>query len=113
MKKFILASVLGLLTTGAMAHSPLKSTTPADAAVIAEVPANVLLEFTGKLRLTRVTTTHADEEGVDLDLSGHKGFASKFTIPMKAMGNGAYIIDWRGLGADGHTMKGSFGFVVE
>lgn len=113
MKKILLAGLIGVWATGAMAHSPLNGTTPANEAVVAEVPTDVLLDFKGDIRLTRVTMTHADHAGVDLDLSGHDGFIPEYAIPMQAMGSGDYVIDWRGLGVDGHALNGTFTFNVE
>ncbi len=113
MTKIFLAGLLGIWATGAVAHSPLESTTPLHEAVVAQMPADVLLDFKGAIRLTRVTMTHADKDGVDLDLSGHKGFITAYAIPLEAMGSGVYSIAWRGLGIDGHALDGTFTFVVE
>ncbi|MCO4843103.1 MAG: copper resistance protein CopC [Yoonia sp.] len=113
MKQILLAGLLGIWATGAVAHSPLESTTPLHEAIVAQVPENVLLDFKGAIRLTRVTMTHADHDGVDLDLSGHKGFITNYAIPLEAMGGGTYSITWRGLGIDGHALDGTFTFVVE
>lgn len=113
MKKILLAGLLGIWATGAVAHSPLENTTPKDESVVAELPTNVLLDFKGAIRLTRVTMTHADHDGVDLDLSGHEGFITDYAIPLEAMGIGAYSIAWRGLGIDGHALDGTFSFVVQ
>lgn len=113
MKKVLLAGLVGLWATTAVAHSPLKSTTPVNAATVAEVPAEVLLDFKGDIRLTRISMTHADHPSVDLDLSGHDGFITDYAIPLEPMGSGVYVFEWRGLGADGHAVKGSFNFTAE
>jgi methionine-rich copper-binding protein CopC len=113
MKNILLSVLLGLWAASASAHSPLERTLPDNNATIAEVPTEISLTFKGGIRLTRVTMTHAQSDGVDLDLTGHSGFMSDYTIPMPAMGNGSYVIDWRGLGDDGHALNGSFGFIVE
>ena len=102
-----------LWSTGVAAHSPLSGTTPAHEAIIAEVPTEVLLEFEGNIHLTRVTMTHEDHPSVDMDLTGHSGFISSYAIPVQPMGKGEYVIEWRGLGTDGHALTGSFHFTVE
>ena len=102
-----------LWATGVVAHSPLSGTTPAHEAIIAEVPTEVLLEFKGDISLTRVTMTHEDHPSVDMDLTGHSGFISSYAIPVQPMGTGEYVIEWRGLGTDGHALTGSFHFTVE
>lgn len=113
MKQILLAGLFGIWATSAVAHSPLESTTPLHEAVVAQVPADVLLDFKGAIRLTRVTVTHAETDAIDLDLSGHKGFITDYAIPLEAMGSGAYSIAWRGLGIDGHALDGAFTFVVQ
>jgi|TARA_B100001059_G_scaffold107312_1_gene106967 methionine-rich copper-binding protein CopC len=113
MKQILLTAMIGLWATGVIAHSPLEATIPANEAVVAEVPLEVVLDFKGDIRLTRVSMTHADHPSVDLDLESFSGFISDYAIPLQGMGSGAYIIEWRGLGADGHALNGSFSFTVE
>lgn len=113
MKKILIAALIGIFATSAGAHSPLDGTTPANEATVAEMPSEVRLDFKSEIRLTRVTMTYADHPSVDLDLSGHDGFISDYSLPTEPMGNGSYVIAWRGLGADGHALNGSFYFTVE
>lgn len=113
MKALILAGMIGIWATGAIAHSPLKSTTPKNEAVVTEVPAEIIMNFKGKIRLTRVEMTQSDQAGIDLDLSQHKGFISDYALPLQGAGEGNYLIEWRGLGIDGHAVNGSFSFTVQ
>ena len=113
MKPMILAGLIGLWAGAAAAHSPLEATTPAADAVIAQVPEVLAFDFKNDIRLTRVTMTHADADGVDLDLSGHEGFMTDYAIPLSEQDDGIYLIEWRGLGVDGHPMTGSFSFTVQ
>lgn len=112
MKRILLAGLLVLLASAASAHSKVGSTVPADGAVLAAAPAEIVLEFARKLRLTRVRMTH-DGDAVDLDLGGRKSFATRFAIPLTGADKGAYRIEWRGLAADGHAMRGGFSFRVK
>ena len=113
MKNILLAGMIGIWTTSSLAHSPLKSTTPANEVVIAMAPAEVLFDFTGEIRLTRVTMTIENHPSVDLDLDGHSGFITEYAVPLPRFGSGPYQIDWRGLGADGHALNGTFAFTVQ
>lgn len=113
MKKLFATALVGVWGTTAMAHSPLETTKPADEATVTEVPAEVMLDFKGKIRLTRVSMTHADHPSANLDLTEFKGFISDYAIPLESMGSGVYVIKWRGLGADGHALSGSFSFTVK
>ena len=113
MKNILLAGMIGIWATSAMAHSPLDSTTPANEAIVAEAPSEIALDFKGNIRLTRMEMTYADNPSVSLDLSGHDGFISDYAVPMDAIGRGVYVIEWRGLGDDGHALNGTFKFTVE
>jgi methionine-rich copper-binding protein CopC len=112
MKRIIVSALIVFWTSTAWAHSPLEATVPANEAILAGVPDEVVLAFKGNIRLTRVTLTHAAHE-VDLDLSAFDGFISDYSFPIQSMGAGTYQIDWRGLGDDGHPMNGTFRFTVE
>lgn len=113
MKRVMLAALIGIWSTAALAHSPLEGSTPANRAVISHPPIEVILDFKGIIRLTPVTMQFDATPGVDLDLSGHDGFISDYAIPLPTKCSGDYVIEWRGLGDDGHAMTGTFGFTVE
>ena len=113
MKQLVLAALVGIWATSAVAHSPLKTTTPGNGAVVSEAPTEISLDFKGKIRLTRVSVSTAGQDSVDLNLGASKGFVSSYTLPFQASGDGTYQIDWRGLGDDGHALTGSFSFSVK
>jgi methionine-rich copper-binding protein CopC len=113
MKTFLLASMIGIWATAAMAHSPLEATTPANETTVTEMPTEVLMDFKGDIRLTRVAITHADSHSMDMDLGNQTAFTQEFALPMHDMGAGVYVVEWRGLGADGHALNGTFSFTVE
>ncbi|WP_095588175.1 copper resistance CopC family protein [Actibacterium ureilyticum] len=113
MKTFAMIALLSALATGASAHSRVDTTTPADGATLAAAPAEIALNFADDIRLTRVDLTHADQSAVQLDLGAQKAFGRAFTLPLGVDGPGAYRIEWRGLGQDGHAMQGAFSFTVE
>jgi methionine-rich copper-binding protein CopC len=113
MKKILLAGMIGMWATGAMAHSPLDGTTPANETTVTEMPAEVLMDFKGDIRLTRVSITHADTHSMEMDLGDQTAFAQEFILPMHDMGAGLYVVEWRGLGSDGHALNGTFSFTVE
>ena len=113
MRPILLTAIVGIWTAEAAAHSPLKQTLPADGATISDMPAEVILNFKGKIRLTRIRVAHDEKYIEDLNLDSFESFAASYALPVKDMGSGAYSIKWRGLGADGHILNGSFGFVLE
>jgi len=113
MQRVLLAGLILMWASVAIAHSPLKSTTPANEAIIAQAPNEIRLNFGKAIRLTRLAVTHADDKKVKLDLSGHDGFKKIYLVPIEEIGNGNYLIEWRGLGYDGHALNGTFSFIVE
>ena len=113
MKHIMLAGLILLSATAALAHSKLDTTMPANGAVLAQAPESIVLTFAKRLRLTRVRMIHNDGPALDLDLGGQKSFRTRFAFPLAGKGRGLYRIEWRGLAADGHVMRGRFGFRVK
>ena len=113
MKRAIFTLLILAWASAATAHSALKSTTPANGAVISQTPNEISLNFGKDIRLTRLMATHAGEKKIKLDLSKHNGFIKHYLIPFDGMGVGDYLIEWRGLGGDGHTLNGAFSFTVK
>ncbi len=112
MKTILQTGLLILWSTTAAAHSPLDTANPTDGQIVAEAPKELTLAFKGNIRLTRVTITGADLKR-DLSLDGFAGFLSDYAIPLPTLGQGSFQIEWRGLGDDGHPMKGTLSFVVQ
>lgn len=113
MKNVLIASMISLLATGALAHSKTNATLPADGAKLTEMPDQISLTFAKKIRLTKVQMTHASDPAVTLDLGEQTSFGKEFSVPVEQQGDGVYQIEWRGLGGDGHPMQGMFTFQVD
>lgn len=112
MRKILFAAMISCLASGAIAHSKLSSSMPADGAIIAALPATLQLQFHKGIRLTKVTLMSSNSDTV-LDLSGYKNFATEFTLAMPTKQTGHYSVEWRGLGEDGHVLKGTVSFQVK
>ena len=115
MMKLVLCVVSWLLlslATPVLAHSPLEKTVPADGAKLAAAPNEIQFVFKRNLRMTTVKATSAGGQALKLDLAGQTKFATEFVIPFTAKSAGDYVIEWRGLGDDGHAQKGTFSFTV-
>ena len=112
MKIFIAVILSSVLASSAYAHSKVDTTTPSNQAALAEVPAQIELDFAKKIRLTKVEVTHESDPTVPLDHDGQTLFERAFSLPIQNMGDGTYHIEWRGLGMDGHAMQGEFTFEV-
>ena len=96
-----------------MAHSPLDQTTPANEDLITEVPTEILMKFKADIRMTRVSISYEGDKSTKIDLGDQTNFMQEFSLPIYDMGKGAYLVEWRGLSADGHALNGAFSFTVE
>lgn len=113
MRYLIRAMILVLWANASLAHSPLSTTVPADGAILDQPPSELVFEFTGEIRVTRVTLSVSGGSSVDLDLGEQTSFAESYSIPLSQSAPGSYLIEWRGLGSDGHPQTGTFTFTVE
>jgi methionine-rich copper-binding protein CopC len=113
MKNFLISMIICFWATIAMAHSPLDQTTPANEDLITEVPTEILMKFKADIRMTRVSISYEGDDSIKMDLGNQINFMQEFSLPMHDMGKGAYVIEWRGLSADGHALNGDFSFTVE
>src|SRR4051812_42481634 len=102
MKISILATwlVATAFTGVALAHTHLKSASPADGATVATSPAEFVLTFAEAVRLTALTIQKdggADQKVAPLPTAS----AAQFKVPAPKLDNGHYTLSWRILGDDG------------
>ncbi len=118
MKKMIttLLMVIGLCSE-AFAHTSLESSTPKNGSIVDKPPTELLLSFANEIRLTAVILSNAANKPVKLKLDKYKKFQTDFSFELALAGDsdqrGEYSIEWRGIGRDGHVMKGSFTYTVK
>lgn len=108
---FILVVWLVAVST-AQAHAPFEGSVPKDGATLGaeEVPKQLELRFGHTLRLTAVTLRPHEGEAVSLDTPRRP--ASEHELALPELTSGHYVIQWRGIAADGHVMSGSIEFTV-
>lgn len=115
MTRFLIALIAFFsIASAALAHSPLKSTSPAANEILTKVPEQVNLVFAKPARVTKVTLTHTngDANHTDRLKLPSKKFITEMALMPEFRGAGEYKINWRALGEDGHALKGSFSFTV-
>ena len=107
-----LALPLLALLAAAPAHAHTDAeTVPADGAEVA-APMEVVLRFDAPMRVTAISLAG---EGGEVALASEQGtdpVTEYVAAPEETLAPGAYEVEWRGLSADGHPMRGSFGFTV-
>jgi methionine-rich copper-binding protein CopC len=104
--------VVGLLIAqGASAHTKLAGSEPAAGETVA-APVEIVLTFSGEVRLTAVTL--ADTSGAEQTLGDVRAdTAANFVIPVEEpLAPGTYVITWRAVGADTHVVSGEITFSV-
>jgi methionine-rich copper-binding protein CopC len=101
-----------LLAHGASAHTGLASSEPAAGATVAAPIAEIVLTFSGEVRLTAVGLT--DSSGADKTLGAFThATAVMFAISIdEPLAPGDYTITWRAVGADTHVVSGEIPFSV-
>jgi methionine-rich copper-binding protein CopC len=116
MKNILLAACLSaLLSSPVLAHSPLKSTSPADGAILTSVPDELIMVFGKPARVVKIVVVNEESE-TRLDLPAKKPVSELSVIlpdELRAIGSGSYAVEWRALSIDGHAIKGKFAFTVE
>ena len=112
LKKIFMAAVFAVLAaTSGLAHAPKTGSLPEDKAVLSETPTSIDLSFASPMRLTKVTLA-GDGLEKKLDIAP-KSFATTFSLPIEALTNGDYTVEWRGMSEDGHVMDGNFTFTIK
>lgn len=108
--------LLGLFPSVAMAHLGLSRSAPADGALVPIAPSVLRLEFTEAVERTIARIRLLGPDGVEVRLSELRQPADSLSIVLADVPNGlapgAYAIEWRVVGADGHPVSGTIRFVV-
>jgi methionine-rich copper-binding protein CopC len=90
--------------TPAFAHTSLKSSSPGEGAVLAAVPAEVVLTFSGPVSVETVSVA-----GWELGAPGVSD--AVVTVPVRTVGNaGDYVLSYRVESDDGHAITGNVKF---
>lgn len=114
LRRGILAAALGTLLPGAAsAHAMLHSSDPADGATLNASPRTLNLAFTEDCRVTALRLL--DEGGREHQVRREGGRAASSQVTATLAGPlrpGAYRLEWRAMGDDGHVMSGAVRFAV-
>ena len=106
--------VLSVLLIGeAFAHTLLKSSTPAANGGVDGALEEVVLEFNDPVRLTLVNLM--DDDGARHALGAiPTATQARFVLELRdKLRAGAYVIEWRAVGADTHIVSGEIPFEVK
>ena len=105
--------VIGLLVAQCVfAHTELLGSEPSAGGLVQVPVAEIVLTFSGEVRLTAVRL--ADASGAEKTLGAlPKDVAARFVISVdEALDVGNYTIAWRAVGGDTHVVSGEIPFSV-
>lgn len=111
----VVVGVAALVTAGpAAAHDALIGSDPADGAVLAAVPTQVVLQFAASQADlgAEVVVTGADGQSWS-DGAPVVADATVTQALLPGMPNGPYTVTWRSVAGDGHPVTGVLGFTVD
>jgi copper transport protein len=107
------SALLAALACGeAGAHAVLLESSPAADAVLAQAPEQITLRFTEPVRPTAIRLLRAaDGASVELDAPEASDAELRTALPA-ILPEGAYVLSYRVISADGHPVAGSFVFGI-
>ncbi len=106
-------ALLAALACGeAGAHAVLLESSPAADAVLAQAPEQITLRFTEPVRPTAVRLLRA-ADGASVELGAPAASDAELRTALPAsLPDGAYVLSYRVISADGHPVVGSFVFAI-
>ena len=103
--------VAALLPSAALAHASLIASNPADGALLAHAPATLTLTFNEPVEPLTIRIVDQSGRGADVTQIRRDG-AQLILTPPPISGDGARVISWRVISADGHPVGGSTTFWI-
>ena len=112
MKRLLSAVAMLFCFGAAQAHTHLQSSMPADQAVLASAPAEIMLHFSEASRLTSLSIQK--EGGQEQKIAAlPKTASAAVKVPLTPLSPGKYTVNWRAVGGDNHVMSGKLQFTVD
>lgn len=117
--RFVLAIVVivGALAPArpAFAHARLERSVPADRAVLAAAPAEIVLRFNSEVerKFARFTLRLPDGSERALEAPRGGGLTRELTIALGTLGPGEHALAWSVVSRDGHRISGTVRFSVQ
>jgi methionine-rich copper-binding protein CopC len=110
--RLVLVALLSSVPALATAHTSIRSTVPANEAVLAESPASIEITFEHIAQLTSVVVATGDRAPRELAFEP-RGNAFTFRVTEPRLAPGRNEVRWKGLSSDGHVIGGTLVYTVE
>lgn len=114
MKRILLIcfAIIWLLPSAALAHSTLEDAVPAQDATVTASPERIELTFNTKIeKLSNFKLLDAGGQQLETEKAVVQGKKMSGAV-IKPLSNGIYTVKWTIIGADGHSVEGSYSFTV-
>ncbi|HYN31628.1 MAG TPA: copper resistance protein CopC [Ilumatobacteraceae bacterium] len=105
---------LGVASGTALAHAELTSSNPANQAILAVQPSEIVLTFSEEIDTVDDSIRLVDADGNPAPLGAIDQSLGKNTLraPVALIPDGTYIVGWQAISADSHKIRGAFTFSV-
>ena len=110
MRLTLILLCLTLLPLQALAHAQLRASDPSEGAVLAEVPATIILDFNEAI--APLVLRHIGPDGTATDLEGTAENARVTVTAPADLADGTHLLSWRVVSDDGHPVGGTLTFHV-
>jgi copper resistance protein C len=110
--RLVVALLLTLQLTSAVAHTTLEASSPKNGAELTESPQVIELNFREAASLTAVMVRPEGKAERKLDFFP-KGAAKSFKLTNPLLEPGRNTVHWKALSTDGHVISGTLTFVVK
>jgi methionine-rich copper-binding protein CopC len=94
------------------AHAELDRTEPRPDSTVTGAPHEIAVWFTQKLEAALSSITVRNAAGQRVEAGKARVTGNVMRVPLKAIGAGTYLVNWRVLSVDTHRTQGSFRFHV-
>ena len=110
---FVVASIFLAVSTS-LAHAKLVSSTPSAGEKLTTSPPSVSLEFSVRVQSRMSLITVKDQSGASILVGAmvESDQGKLISVPLPALLDGSYRVEWRALSADDHMIEGDFEFSV-
>jgi copper transport protein len=111
----LISALVFLAPSAAFAHAKLLRSLPADGEVLQQSPKAIELDFSGRLQrsgVNSVTVTDQNGNRVDKETIVISEDGRKMLCELEELSPGIFTVEWKGLSADEHVMKGRFTFTI-
>jgi hypothetical protein len=95
-----------------VAHTGLKTSSPADNAMLMESPKNITVDFDSKVMLVNLKVKDKNDNEIATSFAATAVASDTFAYPLPSLIPGTYRVYWTIMGGDGHKMEGDFSFMV-